>query len=136
MFLPLALFGLLLPLLANADDAQLRLLHRIYGPGVPELPFSLRATLDQSTLQLTPAPHLQDTLAQFYNDVKGNKDALYQIAFQALPDDTRPDVAADRLDISSVKAVCLFFLAIFIQGHSLYCSAISQLQLRTTLLYI
>ncbi|EJD01418.1 uncharacterized protein FOMMEDRAFT_147942 [Fomitiporia mediterranea MF3/22] len=100
----LALVPLLAARLAAAADGQLNLLHRIHGPDVPEQPFVLRASIDPSTRQYTPAPQLQDALGQFYNDVRENKAALYQVSFQAVPAGAPDHLAVERLDISSVKA--------------------------------
>lgn len=96
----------LAPLLVVADDAQLRLLHRSFGPHVPEQPFTLRGTIDTSTLQYTPAPQLQPALAQLYADLAEHVDsALYQLALQTAPAGSPDELSGDRLDISSVKAV-------------------------------
>ncbi|KAI5123439.1 hypothetical protein M0805_006144 [Coniferiporia weirii] len=99
LLLPL-LFG---PLLAAAQDDQLHILHRLLVPDIEDQgpPFVLRATVDVSTRQLTPAPQFVSELAQFYRDARDHKDALYQLAIQLAPAD---DPANGRLDISSVKA--------------------------------
>ncbi|KAL5527414.1 hypothetical protein ACEPAG_6205 [Sanghuangporus baumii] len=99
-----ALLLVLVPTFVAAVDSQFRVLHRVYGPGVPEQPFILRATLDTTSLQLLPAPEVQDSLAQFYNDVKGNSAALYQIALQTVPAGEEFDPVGERLGISAVKA--------------------------------
>lgn len=102
--LPLVLAVLAGPLLVVANDAELRLLHRVYvpDPDAPEQPFVLRATIDASTRQLVPVPHVQSDLAQFYQDAKDNRNALYQLAFQNGP---LASLTSEQLDISSVKAV-------------------------------
>ena len=100
-----ALFLVLAPTLVAAAAGQYRILHRVFGPGVPEQNFIPRATLDSTSLQLIPVPGAQDSLAQFYLDVNGNKEALYQIALQAAPDGDEFDPTGERLDISTVKLV-------------------------------
>ena len=102
-----------LPLLAAAaddDDSTYKILHRVFGPGVPERPFSLRATLDPKSHQLTPASGYQDDLRQIYSDAREHTSALYQVAFHT----PEPDLAGDRLSISSVKAVRFVSVSFFL----------------------
>lgn len=96
------LVAIISPLLVAAieNDNEYRILHRVYGPGVPERPFSIRATLDPKSLQLDPAPQYLDDLGQFYSDARQSSSALYQVALHT-PESI---LAGDRLSISSVKA--------------------------------
>ena len=102
----------ILPVLAAAadDDNTYKILHRVFGPGVPERPFSLRATLDPKSLQLTPASGYQDDLRQIYSDAREHTSALYQVAFHT----PEPDLAGDRLSISAVKAVRFVSVSFFL----------------------
>ena len=102
--LPPALSSLLiLPLcvVAASNEGTYTLLHRAFGPGVSEQQFVPRATLDVSTLQLTPIDGVQDELGRIYDSAKGFDSGLYQLALLG-PDE---DPLGERLEISSVKAV-------------------------------
>ncbi|KAH8106161.1 hypothetical protein BXZ70DRAFT_1004442 [Cristinia sonorae] len=95
---------LLLPLAAAADPA--RLLHRVFHPELPDLPFSQRASLHRTHSgqhYTVPAPSLHDHFASFAQALQAHdvtlNDALYQLALEHPGDQN-----SAQWHISSVKA--------------------------------